>query len=212
VFPVRHLLTFSLAAFALIVVPGPTVLFVVSRALSLGRRAAVTTAVGNEVGEYVQITAVAFGVGAVVQRSLVLFTAIKLAGAAYLIFLGIRAIRNRQALAGVLDAQMLPRTRGRIFREGFMVGVTNPKTVTFFAAILPQFVDRSAGHVPLQLLTYGLVFLLIALVSDCLWGLAAGSARDWFARSPRRLARIGGAGGLVMIGLGARLAFTGRKD
>jgi threonine/homoserine/homoserine lactone efflux protein len=90
--------------------------------------------------------------------------------------------------------------------------VSNPKTVTFFAAVLPQFVDRSAGHVPVQLLILGVVFLLIALISDSLWGFAAGSARAWFGRSPRRLSRLGGTGGLVMIGLGARLALTRRKD
>jgi threonine/homoserine/homoserine lactone efflux protein len=207
-----HLLTFSLAAAALIVVPGPSVLFVISRALTLGRRAAVITALGNEAGEYVQVVAVAVGIGVVVERSVVVFTAIKLAGAAYLIFLGVRTFRDRRSLARVLDTAAAPRSSRRVFRDGFVVGVSNPKTVTFFAAVLPQFVDHSAGHVPAQLLLLGLVFLLIALVSDSLWGLTAGTARAWFARSPRRLTRLGGTGGLIMIGLGVRLALTGRKD
>lgn len=207
-----HLLAFTLVAFALIVVPGPSVLFVISRALAHGRRAAVITAAGNEVGELVQAAAVAFGIGVVLERSIVVFTAVKLAGAAYLIIVGIRAIRDRRSLTRMVDAAPTPRRTGRIFREGFIVGVSNPKTGVFFAAVLPQFVDRPAGHVPVQLLILGFVFALIALVCDSAWGFVAGAARSWFARSPRRLARIGGAGGLVMVGLGARLAFTGRKN
>jgi threonine/homoserine/homoserine lactone efflux protein len=209
---VSHLLAFSLIALALIIVPGPSVLFVISRALVHGRRAAVITAAGNEVGEFVQVGGVALGIGMVVQRSVVLFTTIKLAGAAYLVLLGIRAIRDRRALVRLLDGAAAPRSSGRIFREGFIVGISNPKTAIFFAAVLPQFVDRPAGHVPVQLLVLGLVFLVIALISDSVWGLAAGTARAWFARSPRRLERVGGAGGLVMVGLGIRLAVTGRRD
>jgi threonine/homoserine/homoserine lactone efflux protein len=212
VIPAGRLLAFSLVAFGLIAVPGPSVLFVISRALSHGRRAAVITAAGNEAGELVQAAAVALGIGVVVERSVLVFTAIKLAGAAYLIVLGVRAIRDRHLLARVLDEAASPRRTGRIFREGFIVGISNPKTGIFFAAVLPQFVDRRAGHLPIQLLVLGLVFVLIALISDSVWGLVAGAARAWFARSPRRLARVGGAGGLVMIGLGARLAVTGRKS
>jgi threonine/homoserine/homoserine lactone efflux protein len=147
-----------------------------------------------------------------VERSIVVFTVLKLAGAGYIVVLGLRTIRNRQSLARVLDVAVTPRTTRRVFREGFVVGVSNPKTVIFFAAILPQFVDRRAGHVPAQMLIFGLVFLLIALLSDSIWALAAARARAWLSRSPARLARIGGIGGLVMIGLGARLAFSGRKD
>jgi threonine/homoserine/homoserine lactone efflux protein len=212
VIPAPHLLAFALVAFALIVVPGPSVLFVISRALAHGRRAAVITAAGNEAGELVQAAAVAFGIGVVLERSIVVFTAVKLAGAAYLVVLGVRAIRDRKSLTRMLDAAASPRRTGRIFREGFIVGVSNPKTGVFFAAVLPQFVDRPAGHVPVQLLILGLVFALIALVCDSAWGLAAGAARAWFARSPRRLERVGGTGGLIMVGLGARLAFTGRKN
>lgn len=210
--PTSHLLAFSLVALALIVVPGPSVLFVISRALCLGRRAALTTVVGNALGEYVQVVGVAVGVGVMVERSVLIFTAVKVCGAAYLIILGVRAIRHRSTMARVLEAATTPRRTWRIFEEGFVVGLSNPKSVIFFATILPQFVDRSAGHVPAQLLVLGLVFLLIALVSDSAWGLAAGTARLWLARSPRRLERIGGTGGLVMIGLGVGVALTRRKD
>jgi threonine/homoserine/homoserine lactone efflux protein len=99
-----------------------------------------------------------------------------------------------------------------MLRDGFVVGVTNPKAIIYFAALLPQFVDRTAGHVPLQLLLLGCIFLAIALVSDSIWALTAGLARSWLAQSPRRLELIGGIGGLAMIGIGARLAVTGRHD
>jgi threonine/homoserine/homoserine lactone efflux protein len=212
VVPTGHLVAFSLAAFALIISPGPSVLFVVSRALAHGRTAAVATAIGNEVGELVQVAAVAFGIGVVVERSLVVFTVVKLAGAAYLVILGLRAVRQRRSLERMLDAATTPRARRRIFGDGFLVGISNPKNMIFFAAVLPQFAERSAGHVPEQLLFLGAVFVLIALISDSAWGLAAGSARAWFGRSPRRLARIGGTGGLIMIVLGLGLAVSGRKD
>jgi threonine/homoserine/homoserine lactone efflux protein len=212
VLPTGHLLAFVVAAFVLIVAPGPSVLFVISRALTLGRRAALATVVGNAAGCYVQVVAVALGIGVVVERSILVFTVIKVAGAAYLTFLGVRTIRSRRQLARVLEAAVTPRATRRILREGFAVGASNPKTVIFFAAVLPQFVSRTSGHVPIQLLLLGLVFILIGLVSDSGWALMAATARAWFARSPRRLELIGGTGGMVIIGLGLRLAVTGRKD
>jgi threonine/homoserine/homoserine lactone efflux protein len=156
--------------------------------------------------------AVAFGVGAIVERSLVVFTVIKLAGAAYLVFLGVQAIRHRRRLTGVLGVPAGSRSRLRAMRQGFVVGFANPKSVVFFAAILPQFADPAAGHLTAQLLLLGAVFLAIALLSDGLWALAAGTARQWFARSPNRLGLLGGAGGAAMIGIGLRLAVTGRHD
>jgi threonine/homoserine/homoserine lactone efflux protein len=210
--PTGHLLAFSLISFALIVVPGPNVIFVISRSLMLGRAAGVGTAVGGQVGVYTQVTAVAFGIGALVERSVAVFTVIKLAGAAYLVYLGVQAIRHRRSLGAALDAMAERKTIGRILRDGFAVGVGNPKAIVFFAAVLPQFVDRSAGHVPVQMLLLGAVFMAIAVLSDSSWALAAGTARAWLARSPRRLELVGGTGGLVMIGIGASLALTGRKD
>jgi threonine/homoserine/homoserine lactone efflux protein len=207
-----QLLAFAATAFVLIVVPGPSVLFVISRGVALGRRAALATVVGNAAGVYVQVVAVAFGIGTIVERSNTVFTVIKLVGAAYLVVLGVRTIRDRKALAAVLDATVVPKSTRRILRDGFVVGMTNPKAIVFFAAVLPQFADPSLGHVPLQLLALGVVFVVIALVSDGVWGLAAGSARAWLGRSPRRLEVVGGAGGLIIIGLGVRLALTGRKD
>ncbi|MFD7433150.1 LysE family translocator [Streptomyces sp. NPDC059861] len=207
-----RLAAFAAMSFLLIVVPGPSVLFVVGRALAQGRRAALTTVVGNTLGAYAAVAAVAFGVGAVVERSAVVFMALKLAGAAYLIHLGIRAIRQRHALRAAFGQAQAGPGGLRTLWEGFAVGVTNPKTIVFFAAVLPQFVDRAQGHVIAQMLLLGLVFNLIAVACDSVWGLAAAGARNWFARSPGRLAAIGGAGGLTMIGLGVTVAVTGRKD
>ncbi|GAA3208686.1 hypothetical protein GCM10020256_05350 [Streptomyces thermocoprophilus] len=124
-----------------------------------------------------------------------------------------RAWRERGELrAAFAEAQPAARGGRRTFLEGFFVGVSNPKTIVFFAAVLPQFVDRDAGRSTLQMLLLGLVFNVIALVSDSVWGLVAATARDWFGRSPRRLSMVGGAGGLTMIGLGVTVAATGHAD
>ena len=210
--PASHVLAFALLSFALIIVPGPNVLFVISRSLMLGRAAGVGTAVGGQLGVSMQIAAVAFGVGAIVERSVAVFTVIKLAGAIYLVYLGIQALPHRRSLATALEARAEPKTLRRILRDGFIVGATNPKAIIFFVAVLPQFADQAAGHVPLQMLLLGAVFLAIAVLCDSSWALLAGWARTWLARSPRRLALVGGTGGLVMIGIGASLAITGRKD
>ncbi len=210
--PTAHLLAFTLTALALIVVPGPSVLFTVSRALALGRTAGVATVAGNTAGVYVQVVAVAFGIGALVERSVLVFTIVKLGGAAYLIFLGVQAIRHRQKLAEMLGSRIEKKSVARVMADGFVVGIGNPKAIVFFAAVLPQFVDRQAGQVPQQMLLLGAIFAGIALLSDSGWAVAAGSARAWFGRSPRRLELIGGTGGLVMIGIGATLVASGRKD
>ncbi len=127
--PASHLLTFALLSFALIIVPGPNVLFVISRSLMLGRAAGVGTALGGQLGVYVQVTAVAFGVGAIVERSVAVFTVIKLAGAAYLVYLGVQALRNRQALSAALEGSTERKTIRRIVRDGFIVGASNPKAI-----------------------------------------------------------------------------------
>jgi threonine/homoserine/homoserine lactone efflux protein len=210
VISIGHLLTFALVALIIIVIPGPSVLFVIGRALAYGRRTALATVVGNAVGAYVLVVLVAVGAGTLVERSAVLFLAMRLAGAAYLIYLGIHALRQRGSMRQVLEQAAPGRGRRRAVWDGFTVGVTNPKTIVFFGAVLPQFVDRDAGHAPVQMLLLGLVFVVIALVSDSTWGAVAGTARSWFARSPRRLEMIGGAGGLAMIGLGVTVAATGQ--
>ncbi|HEY1973241.1 MAG TPA: LysE family translocator, partial [Pseudonocardia sp.] len=190
------------------------VLFTISRALTVGRRDALLTVAGNAAGVYTQVVAVAFGLGVLVQGSVAVFTAIKLAGAAYLVYLGVQAVRHRRKLSEAFSAAVRT-TPGRVLtvlRDGFVVGLANPKSIVFLAAVLPQFVDYHAGGVPAQIMVLGISLPVIAVVSDSAWALVAGAARAWFARSPRRLELVGGTGGLVMIGLGAGLALNGRKD
>ncbi|WP_405720623.1 LysE family translocator [Streptomyces sp. NBC_01537] len=207
-----RLAAFAAMSLLICVIPGPSVLFVIGRALAHGRRVALTSVAGNTLGSYVLVAAVALGIGPVVERSVLLFAALKLAGAAYLVYLGVKALRQRKALALASADQRTPRGALRTLGEGFVVGVSNPKTMVFYAAVLPQFVDRAAGHVIGQMLLLGLIFNAVALVSDSTMGLAASAARSWFARSPRRLSLVGGAGGLAMIGLGVTVAATGRTD
>ena len=212
--PASHVLAFAAVVTVLIAIPGPSVLFTISRALTVGRRAALLTVVGNELGLCVQLVAVAFGVGAVVQRSAQVITVIKLAGAVYLVFLGVQAIRHRRSMAEALAVRATPVRPLRAIRDGFVVGVANPKTIVFFVAGLPEFTTTGPGHlpVPAQMLILGALFPVVALILDSAWAAIAGTARQWLVGSPRRLALIGGTGGLVMIGLGVSLAATGRKD
>ncbi|HET6355870.1 LysE family translocator [Streptomyces sp.] len=207
-------LAFAAMSLLVIVIPGPSVLFVIGRALAHGRRTAVATALGNVFGSYVLVVAVALGIGALVERSVVVFMAVKLAGAAYLVLLGVQAFRHRKDMkVSDMQAPSGP-ARGdlRTVVDGILVGVTNPKGIVFFAAVLPQFVDHAAGNLPAQMLLLGLVPISIGLVTDTLWGLGAAAARSWFARSERRLSMVGGAGGFAMIGLGVTVAATGRAD
>jgi threonine/homoserine/homoserine lactone efflux protein len=178
----------------------------------LGRLAGLATVVGNATGVYIQMLAIAFGLGAIVERSVEVYTLVKLAGAAYLVYLGVQALRHRGKLAAALDPRVEAKATRRIFLDAFAVGVANPKAMVFFAAMLPQFVDRASGHVPLQMMFLGAVFFLVALVSDGTWALAAGAARTWLSASPRRLELVGGTAGLAMVGIGARLALSGRHD
>ncbi len=211
--PTDHLLAFLVTVYVLILIPGPSVLFVVSRGVALGRRAALATVVGNATGLALQLALVAGGLGSILARSDAVYTTVKLIGAAYLVVLGIRSIRNRRELAGALTTTSLaPRSLTRTIREGFLVGATNPKGVIIFTAVLPQFIDRSRGHATLQLISLGLICVLVALLSDGAWAIASGSARRWLGSSPRRLERLSAGGGLTLIALGAGLALTGRKD
>jgi len=209
--PSGRLIAFAAVALVIIVIPGPSVLFVVGRALAHGRRVALASVLGNEAGSLVLVGLVAAGVGPLVERSALIFTVMKLAGAAYLVFLGARAFLQRRRHVPA-DNAAAPAGWARSVLQGFVVGVSNPKTAVFFAAILPQFVDRSRGDVTAQMLLLGTVFALIATISDSVWSLVASGARAWFGRSPRRMELVGGTGGLAMIGLGITVAVTGRTS
>ncbi|KND39654.1 LysE family translocator [Streptomyces acidiscabies] len=205
----ESLLAFAAMSLVVIAIPGPSVLFVVGRALAHGRRTALATVLGNLLGCYALVLAVALGVGALVQSSATVFTAVKLAGAAYLVHLGVQAFRHRDRLRTDLASEEGER-RGdlRTVLDGLLVGATNPKGLVFFAAVLPQFVNHDAGHVPLQMMVLGLIPAGIGLICDTAWGLSASAARNWLAGSDRRLSIIGGAGGIALIGLGLVVATT----
>jgi threonine/homoserine/homoserine lactone efflux protein len=212
--PTHHLLAFLLTIYVLILIPGPSVLFVVSRGVALGRRAALATVAGNAGGLVFQGTLVTIGIGSIVASSDAVFTTLKLIGAAYLVFLGVKNIRERKALAEVFSpsAGTAPKPLRRIVREGFFVGATNPKGVLIFTAVLPQFIDRSQGHDTLQLATLGAICVVIALLSDGAWAIASGAARQWLGRSSRRLETMTGVGGAMLVALGVGLAVTGRRN
>jgi threonine/homoserine/homoserine lactone efflux protein len=208
-----QLVAFGVASLILIVIPGPGVLFVVGRALSHGRRTALATACGHAFGNYLVATLVAIGLGSILQRSEQVFLVVKLVGAGYLVWLGIRTFRHRKELASALDAAAPPQRGGwRSAWDGLIVGLTNPKAYILFGAILPQFVNRAVGHVPAQMLILALLSVSIGVINDCTWGVAASAVRAWFTRSPRRYAMVGGAGGLAMITVGVSVAITGRKN
>jgi len=205
-----QLLAFGLAALVLIAIQGPSVVFVVGRALAYGRGVALATVVGNSLGLLVVLALVAVGLGVVVQGSIAVFTVLKLLGAAYLVYLGVHAVRHRHAFT-VADRRTTDAvlSRRRAVRQGFVVGVSNPKAFMIFAAVLPQFVDRGEGHVQVQMLLLGLLASCIGLGSDSVWALLAARLRTWFAGSPRRGEAMGAVGGLSMIGLGIGVAVTG---
>lgn len=208
----HQLLGFGIAAFILIAIPGPSVLFVIGRALTYGRTVALSSVLGNTLGLAIVMVLVALGLGAVVAESVVVFTLIKLAGAAYMVWLGVQAVRHRKSIQVDDAARYVVLPWRTAVRQGFVVGVSNPKAFMIFAAVLPQFVERSEGEVPGQMLVLGMLAVLIGFVSDAVWGLLASRLRSWFNASPERGRRLGAAGGLSMIGLGLALATTGRPD
>lgn len=206
-----QLVAFGIAALVIIAIPGPSVLFVIGRALAYGRTVALLSVAGNSLGLFVVMVVVALGLGPVVADSVVVFTVIKLVGAGYMVWLGAQAIRHRRAIhvdeAGASAPSLRP---AQAVRQGFVVGVSNPKAFMMFAAVLPQFVDPDAGHVTAQMILLGLLAFVIGLLSDGLWAVLAAQLRQWFNASPARGRALGGIGGVSMIGLGVGLAFTGR--
>ena len=210
---IDQLLGFGLAALVVIVIPGPSVVFVIGRAVSYGQRVALATVLGNTLGLFVVMALVCLGLGAVVAESIVVFTVIKLAGAAYLVWLGVQALRHRREMRFGSAETRAPVSGWTALRQGFVVGVSNPKGFMMFAALLPPFVHPSgAAAVPVQMFVLGCVAVTLGLVCDSAWGLAAGRARDWFVASERRGSVLGAVGGTSMIGLGVGMALTGRPD
>jgi threonine/homoserine/homoserine lactone efflux protein len=207
-----QVLTFGLAALIIIVIPGPSVVFTIGRALAYGRGVALATVVGNTLGLVTIGLLVAFGLGVIVQESILVFTVLKLGGAAYLVWLGFEAVRRRKEFLAHDDADVLrgtPMTWARAIRQGYVVGASNPKGYMMLAAVLPQFIDRGEGHVQLQMLLLGLLATTIGMLSDSLWAVIASQLRTWFNHSPGRGEAMGAVGGVSMIGLGVGLAISG---
>jgi len=193
----------------IILAPGPSVLFVIARAIAWGRKVAVITVAGNVAGAFVLSSLVAFGLGPVLQRSDLAFVAVQWGGGLYLVYLGIDALRKRKEHAADMTNQgpAEPKVFQSI-RDGFMVGVLNPKGLVFYAAVLPQFIDRDRGSVTGQLLFLGALFSVLAFFSDGSWGLLAGTARAWLAGDASRLEKLRATGGCVMILLGASVILS----
>ena len=194
---------YIVAAMVIILAPGPSVLFVIARAIAWGRKTAVFTVAGNVTGAYALSTLVAIGLGPILQRSDLAYAAIQWGGSLYLMYLGVEAIRQRKIHAEDMRNQgdAAPGI-ARSIRDGFWVGALNPKGLVFYAAVLPQFVDRDRGNVALQLIFLGAVFSILAFISDGTWGLLAGTARQWLATDAKRLEKLRATGGIVMIILG----------
>jgi len=193
----------------ILVAPGPSVLFVIARAIAWGRTTAVLTVLGNTLGAFMLSTLVALGLGPILQRFNLAYVAVQWGGGLYLIYLGIDAIRKRTVHATDMTNQgPVGPTPLASIRDGFWVGVLNPKAIVFFAAVLPQFVDIDGGRVTTQLLFLGLTFCILAFISDGAYGVLAGTARKWLAKSNDRLERLRAIGGNVMIILGIAVLYS----
>jgi threonine/homoserine/homoserine lactone efflux protein len=197
---------FCAAALALAVVPGPAVLYIVAQSVDQGRLAGLVSALGIGVGGLVHVVAATIGLSSLLASSATAFTIVKYAGAAYLVILGIRRLLTRETVEN--DVARAPRTQRRLFTDGVVVNVLNPKTALFFIAFLPQFVDPGADRASLQILALGLVFVVIALSSDSLWALAAGTAGAWLKRSRWYLGVKRWMTGTVFVALGLSTART----
>jgi threonine/homoserine/homoserine lactone efflux protein len=203
------LLLFAAAALALIVVPGPAVLYIVAQSIDRGRAAGLVSALGVAAGGLVHVTAAAIGLSSLLVSSATAFAVVKYAGAAYLIGLGLHTLFVRRETP--IAAAPQERRLRRIFWQGAVVNVLNPKTALFFFAFLPQFVDPDKGSAALQIGVLGLLFVVLAVVSDSIWALAAGTASERLRRSRRFLALRRYVSGAVFVGLGA-LTATARKS
>lgn len=209
-----QVLAFGLVALVVIAIPGPSVVFTVARALTYGRAVALTNVVGNSLGLLAALVLVVLGLGQVVATSDLVYEVVKIAGALYLVYLGVQALRHRHGITVTKEGtgERLPLRPTTALRQGFMVGFTNPKGYVMFVALLPQFLDRSRGHVSLQMLMLGLIAFGIGLCCDSLWALLASQLRRWFNASPKRGRALGTVGGMSMIGLGVAVAVGGRPD
>ena len=204
-----RLTEYIVAAMVIILAPGPSVLFVIARAISWDRKVAIFTVAGNVTGSFVLSVFVAIGFGPILQRSELAYTGVQWAGGLYLMYLGVDAIKHRAVHAADMRNQRdSAPTVARSIRDGFWVGSLNPKAIVFYAAVLPQFIDRERGSVTAQLILLGAVFSALAFISDSTWGLLAGTARQWLATDANRLEKLRAGGGSIMIMLGVAVLIS----
>jgi threonine/homoserine/homoserine lactone efflux protein len=201
------LAVFALAALTLLVIPGPAVLYIVTRSVDEGRTAGLASVAGVHIGTAVHVGAAALGLSALLVASSTAFTAVKLGGAAYLVIIGLRRLLTRGERADVAAPARAPLRR--IVAQGAVVNILNPKTALFFLAFLPQFVDTSKGHVGLQVLMLGALFMLLGLMSDGTYALVGAASRDWLRRRLLHSRRQRYITGGVYITLGAAAALAG---
>ncbi len=205
----QHVIPYVLSAMVIILIPGPSVLFTIARAISWGRTIAVLTVLGNTLGVFVLSIGVALGLGPILQNSELLYSLVQILGGGYIIWLGIDAIRHRVATAeSIVAVTGNAPSKLKTVQQGFVVGILNPKVIVFFAAVLPHFVDTNFASVTSQLFALGAVFCVLGFTFDSLYGLLAGTARDWFASSPKRLVTMRTTGGVVMMMLGLATILT----
>ena len=200
--PVENILTFIAFALVIIAIPGPSVMFAISRALVLGKRGALLTVVGNGIGVFIQALAVSVGLGVLIQSNELLMHIIRLTGAGFLIYLGITAIRHRRDGLDLTAPVVVPRS-SHILRESILVGLSNPKTIVFFSAAFPQFVVASGTPIVFQMILLSVIFVVFGISGDAIYALSAGAARDWFAKSQGRVIAMRTIGGIAMTTLGA---------
>jgi threonine/homoserine/homoserine lactone efflux protein len=202
---------FVVTCLALLAIPGPAVLYIVSRSIDQGRTAGLLSALGVTTGTLVHVAAAAIGLSSLVLASSVAFGVVRYAGAAYLVFLGVRRLLTRQS--DVLVEERTPRSLRRLYTQGFVVNLLNPKTIVFIFAFIPQFVDVEAGHVGVQIVLLGLTLAVLGLLSDSLYAIVAGSIADRLrgSRAVARFERWFGGGILVGLGLAAAVVAPNRS-
>jgi threonine/homoserine/homoserine lactone efflux protein len=202
VIPVENILTFIAFSLVIIAIPGPSVMFAISRALVLGKSGAVLTVVGNGIGVLIQALAVSVGLGVLIQSNELLMNIIRLTGAGFLIYLGITAIRHRRDGLDLTAPVVAPKS-SHIMRESILVGLSNPKTIVFFSAAFPQFVVSGGTPIVFQMILLSVIFVVFGISGDAIYALTAGAARDWFAKSQDRVVAMRTIGGIAMTTLGA---------
>jgi threonine/homoserine/homoserine lactone efflux protein len=204
---------FAFAALALIVIPGPAVLYIVSQSVGHGRKSGLAAVAGVEIGAFVHVAGASLGVSAIIASSATAFSVLKLAGGAYLVVLGVKSLRERDAGGSAEGVPTQLRPLAATFRQGMIVSALNPKTALFFLAFLPQFVDPDRGHAALQAAVLGVVFVAIATVSDATWALGSGSFATLLRRSSRarRFERYASGGILIGLGVLATLAHPAKR-